>query len=224
MSDHYQTLGVARDASQDEIKRAYRRLAKRWHPDRKDGDHDKMTAIVRAYRILSDPEKRAHYDETGQDAGVNQIDQQASAMLADFFSQYIEKGGEENPLPMIRGATGNGLKETRAQIDTLKQQLQKIEKRAGVVKRKKTDGLDLFAAVLEAKTTDLRMKIAAGEQHLRVIERCQLMLDEYECHIVDVPERHFNRADIRDMQDKVDRMRDQIEKEFFSAFFGTQRR
>lgn len=59
--DHYQTLGVDKLASQDEIKRAYRKLASQHHPD-KGGDTAKFQQLEEAYRILSDPQKRAEYD------------------------------------------------------------------------------------------------------------------------------------------------------------------
>ncbi|GBD33943.1 Chaperone protein DnaJ [bacterium HR34] len=62
--DYYSILGVSRDASQEEIKRAYRRLAHKYHPD-KGGDEEKFKEINEAYQVLSDPEKRAQYDKFG---------------------------------------------------------------------------------------------------------------------------------------------------------------
>lgn len=63
--DHYRTLGVARDASTREIRRAYRRLARRHHPDVNSDDDDRpFVAIAGAYQVLSDPAARARYDGT----------------------------------------------------------------------------------------------------------------------------------------------------------------
>ena len=66
--DYYDTIGVARDASQDDIKRAYRRLARKYHPDvSKDPDAEtRFKEIGEAYAVLRDPEKRAAYDQLGQ--------------------------------------------------------------------------------------------------------------------------------------------------------------
>jgi curved DNA-binding protein len=65
--DYYKIMGVARDASQDEIKRAYRRLARKYHPDvsKEANAEERFKEVGEAYEVLSDPEKRAAYDSLG---------------------------------------------------------------------------------------------------------------------------------------------------------------
>ena len=66
--DYYKILGVDKKASKDEIKKAYRKLAMQHHPDRNPGDsqaEDKFKEINEAYQVLSDDDKRSHYDELG---------------------------------------------------------------------------------------------------------------------------------------------------------------
>ena len=59
--DHYNTLGVSKDANKQEIKLAYRKLASKHHPD-KGGDQEQFKRIQGAYSVLSDPDQRAQYD------------------------------------------------------------------------------------------------------------------------------------------------------------------
>ncbi|KAF1077504.1 molecular chaperone DnaJ [Methanogenium sp. MK-MG] len=69
--DYYETLGVRRDASQDDIKKSYRQLARKYHPDLNKGSkeaEEHFKEINEAYRVLSDPQKKAEYDQVGHAA------------------------------------------------------------------------------------------------------------------------------------------------------------
>lgn len=63
--DYYSILGVDRKASKDEVKKAFRKLAHKYHPDKKDGDETKFKEVNEAYSVLSDEKKRAEYDTYG---------------------------------------------------------------------------------------------------------------------------------------------------------------
>ena len=66
--DYYQTLGVARDADSDDIRKAYRKLARKHHPDLNPGDktaEDRFKKVQEAYDVLSDPKKKQMYDQVG---------------------------------------------------------------------------------------------------------------------------------------------------------------
>ena len=98
MADYYETLGVAKNASADDIKKAYRKLALKYHPDRNQGDkeaEEKFKEISIAYETLSNPEKRQQYDQFGHDAYTRQgggggYDHQRAQ---DIFSQFFGGGG-----------------------------------------------------------------------------------------------------------------------------------
>lgn len=68
--DFYKTLGIEKNASQEDIKKAFRKLAHQYHPDKNNGDDAKFKEVNEAYQVLSDEKKRAQYDRFGE-AGVN---------------------------------------------------------------------------------------------------------------------------------------------------------
>lgn len=90
--DLYDVLGVSRGASSDEIRKAYRKLAKKFHPDMNPGDkkaEDKFKEITAAHEVLSDEKKRKLYDEFGPDALRTGFDEKA----ADQYRQWRQHGG-----------------------------------------------------------------------------------------------------------------------------------
>lgn len=96
MKDYYAVLGVPRDASADDVKKAFRRLARETHPDANPGDAEaeaRFREIAEAYEVLSDPQRRARYDR-GEVFGAQ-----------DLFSQF---GGLDDILQQFFGATFGG--------------------------------------------------------------------------------------------------------------------
>jgi len=83
--DHYTTLGINRNSSEDEIKRAYRKLAAQHHPDR-GGDTQKFQEIQAAYDVLGDPQKRAQYDNPQPQGFHFEFHNGMPAEFGDFFA------------------------------------------------------------------------------------------------------------------------------------------
>src|SRR5437588_10740041 len=99
--DYYEVLGVARDADDETIKKAYRRLAMQFHPDRNVGNHEaevKFKEAAEAYEVLRDPEKRRRYDRYGhaglEGAGVPNFNNAESVMdiFGDLFGDIFGGG------------------------------------------------------------------------------------------------------------------------------------
>lgn len=91
--DYYETLGVPRDASESEIKKAYRQLALKYHPDRNPGDkeaEEKFKEINEAYACLSDPDKRANYDRFGTpEGGFSPFETSFTDIFEDIFGDFF---------------------------------------------------------------------------------------------------------------------------------------
>ena len=107
-TEYYDRLGLSKDASQDEIKRAYRKLSKKYHPDinKEPGAEEKYKEILEAYETLSDAQKRAAYDQYGPDC-ANGFGGQGSfggfdggagfGGFEDIFSSFFGGGATRNP-------------------------------------------------------------------------------------------------------------------------------
>jgi len=113
MSDFYSVLGVQRSASDDEIKKAYRKLAMQYHPDRNNGAREaeeKFKEITEAYDVLRDPNKRAAYDRYGEaglrsgagGAGFHHVD------LSEALGIFMRDFGAFSGLGDLFGAAGGG--------------------------------------------------------------------------------------------------------------------
>ena len=107
--DYYEVLQVSKSANQDEIKKAYRKLAMQYHPDKNQGDNEaeeKFKSVNEAYQVLSDEEKRSIYDRYGKD-GLNGHGRgggggfdfgDISDIFSSFFGQASGGGGRRRPV------------------------------------------------------------------------------------------------------------------------------
>src|SRR5271166_1159829 len=97
--DYYEVLGVERQAGADDIKKAYRKLATKYHPDKNPGDktaEEKFKELGEAYEVLNDPQKRAAYDQYGHAA----FDRRAGP--------FGPGGGFHDPFEIFREVFGGG--------------------------------------------------------------------------------------------------------------------
>ena len=117
--DLYEVLEVERTATSDELKKAYRRLARQYHPDANPGDaasEARFKEVSQAYEILSDPERRANYDRFGSDVGAGGNPFGAGS-VQDIFDMFF--GGMGARATQRRGPQPGGpADELPARIDT----------------------------------------------------------------------------------------------------------
>jgi molecular chaperone DnaJ len=147
--DPYKTLGVSKNASADEIKKAYRKLAHQHHPDKKTGDSAKFKEINEAYQILSDPKKRTQYDQFGfAGNGSYSGGQQGGSGFGgfgggqgggfwDFFggSGAGNTGGFEDIFDMFSGSFGGGQREEASKGEDMYLEVQVSKKELGTTRR-----------------------------------------------------------------------------------------
>lgn len=124
--DYYEVIGVSKSASQEEIKKAYRKVAMQYHPDRNPGDkaaEEKFKEAAEAYEILSDTDKRAQYDRFGHagisgngrgfGGGMNMEDifsQFGDVFGDDLFGSFFGGGRSTRGSQRARGARGSNLR------------------------------------------------------------------------------------------------------------------
>mmetsp|Transcript_11094 Transcript_11094/g.19316 ORF Transcript_11094/g.19316 Transcript_11094/m.19316 type:complete len:347 (+) Transcript_11094:156-1196(+) len=123
--DYYAILGVPKGSDDAELKKAYRKLAMKWHPDKNPDDRDKATAkfkeVSEAYEVLSDPQKREIYDKYGEDGlkagmgpggggggqqgpgGPGMQFRNAEDLFKEFFGGGMGGGGDEDPFASMFG-------------------------------------------------------------------------------------------------------------------------
>jgi curved DNA-binding protein len=105
--DYYQVLGVSKSASEAEIKKAFRKLARKYHPDMNPGDHAaeaKFKEVNEAYEVLSDPDKRRKYDQFGQ--YYNQVGQGAPGAGVNFDFDFGQYGSFDDFINELLGRFG----------------------------------------------------------------------------------------------------------------------
>lgn len=174
--NHYETLGVERTATADQVKAAYRRAAAAAHPDREGGSHERMQAVTRAYAVLSDAERRAEYDLTGRDGSVQPIESMAIDLLTAVFSAALDADSE--PVSFARRRLMDVAEMMKAQRPILASRRAALERRNG--KTKVRDGHNLVQSLIERRLSAVQSEQADLENSIKANAEALRMLSSYQ--------------------------------------------
>lgn len=204
---YYDMLGVQPDATPEEIKTAYRRLAKKYHPDKTNGDKDKEALFVQikqAYETLSDNAARAKYDESGR-GGHTPIQLEAKSIVATLFVDAIKnhiqnkqayaRFNVESMLLSINDMTALVRKndtELNANVLVLEKEREKIMESHDIFQYD-GKGEDVFHAVIADMFRQCEHQIAQAKHRIDVNDEVMKMLKHYK----DKPEEVMSEIEFK---------------------------
>lgn len=181
--NHYDTLGLASTATPKEIKAAWRRLSAKYHPDREGGSDEAMQEINAAYDVLSDPQRRALYDQLGFDADANKLDEAAAALVADTFGHLLGEPGDFDLVVRARSILGQGREVKSEQTKRLREMAHALERKRDRVRLRKGaqhGQRDLYAALIAQRIGRLQAEAESASLGLAIVDRALELLTDYE--------------------------------------------
>lgn len=179
MADLYDILGVDKDASQEQIRKAYKSQAGKCHPDKNQSDPEakvKFQALVKAYDVLKNADKRKRYDETGSEDDAPSVDESAKGIIAKIWLEMAERAQFQprNYLHEVTKALQNSLRGCMVEKKRLENDFDKLEYLIS-----ETEADDVFLNMLNSKLHEIKHQKAHAEEASVVMHRALELLDQY---------------------------------------------
>lgn len=191
MTDHYTNLGVTPDASDADIKRAYRAKAKAMHPD-KGGDAAEFADIAKAYEVLKDPERRLLYDATGAD-NRPPIEKEVESILIGLFNEALAGDDIE-----ITAFVRERVKKVGGQIPDQQKQLKARKKKLTAKRGKiKSKGPNVVHMLIDTEVRNIDAQMMQLEHQIEVNKACLVALESYDEDWEAPPKPDFMLYDLR---------------------------
>lgn len=178
----YELLGVPGDASEKQIKAAYRALAKKLHPD-VGGDPEHFMRVTRAYEVLSDPERRKRYDETGKiDGGAIDNDHVEvlgliNAMMEQLATQVTSDKIYVDLVARMRENLDERVAAVKRDIETMAYDVQRLGKLAKRFKSTKAD--NVLRGMIENRVRQTIERQTSAQRQLDLTAKARALLDDY---------------------------------------------
>jgi DnaJ-class molecular chaperone len=174
----YDVLGVDKNATDEELKKAYREKAKESHPD-KGGSHEDTAEITNAYAILKNPAKRKEYDETGK-VNANNFEQRFFAFVGDTLMKIIEANHDVEVVDIVqqfKDFIAAIVKDAESKKSELEKKLSKAEKvKSRLTTEAEENKLD---HILFAHITELKKQVVLMDNEVKFIKDCAEVLEAY---------------------------------------------
>ncbi|WP_432443632.1 J domain-containing protein [Rhizobium grahamii] len=180
VTNPYEILGVRRDASDDQIKAAYRRRAKSTHPD-SGGDPAAFGRVQKAYELLLDPVRRKVFDDTGYDVELaDPVDLQALIVIEKLVNELTldeREPGSFDPLARMRSDLSEEMRKARFSKRELERHAARIEHHLERLEKRPTT--DILGSMLRARIKAITTAVNETEAKIKASERACEMLYDY---------------------------------------------
>lgn len=178
MATYYEILGVKKTAKAPELKRAYRKRARKAHPD-KGGTDAEMAEVNQAYDCLIDPVRRLTYDETGSDAPINNpIELDVRALLFEAFDSLLANDVMRDYLRHVKKFIRDRLQQLDQDQHKTKDAIAELKRRRAKIRRK--SGENLFHSLVDQRLQQGAGVLQVIEHRKAVHEAALKTLKEYE--------------------------------------------
>lgn len=185
--DFYEILGIAKDATKQQIHAAYREKAKTAHPDVPGGDAQTFNTLRLAREVLSRPEWRRAYDESGK-IPADEADNETAhlvTVLTSLFGQTFQGALQAKVEPYSRDFVGamkvqleEGLKGTLAQIPQMEEGLARLHKMKNRFLLKTLDNPNFLETIVNSQHDQLAKQIESARNTVRQLEMCRVYLSD----------------------------------------------
>lgn len=176
--DPYATLGVKKDASKDEIKRAHHKRVSKSHPD-KGGNKEEFLAVQRSYEILSNDEQRKRYDETGDTSEPVSLRERCLTELARLAIHVVNEAADHKArdlVKMMKDTVHATLKMTKEQRETNRRQADKFHDAAKRFKVK-AGTENPFEVMLTKQAQEFENGVRVCDEKIEMSKMCLELLD-----------------------------------------------
>ena len=172
---HYDTLGVSKDSDSQTIKQAFRKKARKAHPD-KGGKTEDMAKLNQAYSVLSDESRKQEYDRTGSDTPQATADGEATGVIMQIFSKALETG-QPAPLRFTFNTIDHSMQGIDGQLAQARSKLAQLKKHRGVVKS--DSDVNLFQSLVDQQIEQVNQSLGNLGKQKNTFARAKELLAGY---------------------------------------------